>query len=142
MMEAPGLNIPHNTAEIDEAFVQSSYVNATEFLKSQFSYIFKEPKGKVATYTIGTWSHKIKPSVVRKRGNGTSEDITLLQKPTNYNKSHKTKRTINPGERQRVRKVAKIGTGKRNSMQGNGEPVGIHLIAVSQYHFGRLCVDW
>jgi len=83
-----------------------------------------EPKGKVATYTIGTWSHKIKPSVVRKRGNGTSEDIALLRKPTNYNKSHETKRTINPGERRRVRKVAKIGTGKRDSIQENGEPVG------------------
>ena len=49
MVEAPGLNIPYNTDEIDEAFVQSSYVNAAEFFKSRFSYIFKEPKGKVAT---------------------------------------------------------------------------------------------
>ncbi len=50
MMEAPGLTIPHNLADVDEAFVQTSYTIATEFLKENYSYIFKAGDGVVCNY--------------------------------------------------------------------------------------------
>ena len=43
MMLAPGVSIPSNQEDIDEAFVKSSYAIATEHLKSRFSYIFSDP---------------------------------------------------------------------------------------------------
>ena len=112
MMEAPGLNIPD---DIDETFVTSSYALATEYLKSHFSYIFKSTDGLINSYTIGTWSHKIKRSSVLK--NGTAEDIAKLPPETAYNKEHSKKRTITVGKRRKLNKVAKAGTRKRASMQ-------------------------
>ena len=114
MMEAPGLNIPNNVKDIDEAFVTSSYALATEYLKSCFSYIFKSTDGLINSYALGTWSYKIKRSVVLK--NGTAEDIAKLPSETAYNKAHATKRTITVSKRRRLNKVAKAGTSKRASM--------------------------
>ncbi|KAL7538044.1 hypothetical protein ACHAXR_008244 [Thalassiosira sp. AJA248-18] len=125
MMEAPGLSIPTKQSHIDEAFVQSSYAMATEYLKSRFSYIFEAEDGLVNSYTIGTWSYKIKPSEVVKHG--TQADIDKLPAPTAKNQQHKTKRKVTPGKRRRVRKVAKAGTGKRDTLpvesEGEGEEV-------------------
>ena len=71
----------------------------------------------VNTYTLSTWSFKIKPSEVRKKG--TEEDIALLPPATAYNKSHSTKRTVNAGKRRgfsRVAsRVAKKGKGKKGA---------------------------
>lgn len=97
-----------------EAFVTSSYALATEYLKSHFSYIFKSTDGLINSYTIGTWSHKIKRSSVLK--NGTAEDIAKLPPETAYNKEHSKKRTITVGKRRKLNKVAKAGTRKRASM--------------------------
>lgn len=114
MMEAPGLNIPKDVKDIDEAFVESSYALATEYLKSCFSYIFKSPDGLINSYTLGTWSYKIKRSVVLKMG--TANDIAKLPPETKYNKVHATKRKVTVQKRRRLNKVAKAGTGKRASM--------------------------
>ena len=69
MMLAPGVSIPSNQEDIDEAFVKSSYAIATEHLKSHFSCIFAGPhSGLVAHYTIGTWSKKVQRAQVMKHG--------------------------------------------------------------------------
>ena len=118
MLKAPELKIPTKLGDITEEFVQSSYAIGTEYLKSCFTYIFNSaPAGLLTSYTIGTWSFKIKPSQVRKHG--TAEDIANLPPPTNYNQKHKTKRKINPGKRRAMRKVAKSGTGKRYGIGTN-----------------------
>lgn len=114
MMEAPGLSIPSNRDDIDEAFVQSSYAIATDHLKSRFSYMFRKSAAIVSSYTIGTWSHKTKPSVVRKYG--TASDVARLSPTTPRNNPHRTKRTFTQQRRRRVRKVAKAGAGRRAAM--------------------------
>ena len=111
MMGAPGLSIPSKRDDIDEAFVQSSYFIATDHLKSCFSYIFTKSAAILSSYTIGTWSHKIKPSVVRKYG--TALDVARLPPTTPRNNPHRTK----PQQRRRrVRKVVKAGAGRRAAM--------------------------
>ena len=113
MMEAPGLHIPRRD-DIGENFVQSSYTIATDHLKSRFSYIFRKSAGIVSSYTIGTWSHKIKPHVVRKYG--TESDLARLPPATPRNNPHRTKRTFTHQRRRQVRKVARAGAGKRATM--------------------------
>ena len=70
-METPRLVVPD---VIDESFVQSSFVAATEYLNSTVSYIWKNAKddGQMSKYSIGTWSRKIARSEILK--NGTAED--------------------------------------------------------------------
>ena len=127
MMEAPGLSIPSDRDKIDEAFLQSSYAIATDHLKSRFSYIFRKPAAVVSSYTIGTWSQKTRPHVVRKCG--TDSDVARLPPATTRNNPHRTKRTFTQQRRRRVRKVAKAGAGKRAAMalveseeeEGHGE---------------------
>ena len=106
MMEAPGLTIPHHLANIDEAFVQTSYTIATEFLKENYSYIFKAGDGVVCNYSIATWSSKIKRSEVIKKG--TPEDVLHLPPCKAHNKPHQQKRTFTVA-RSVVRKRAKAG---------------------------------
>ena len=71
MNEAPGLTIPHNSADVDKTFVEA----ITPVLLT-YSYIFKAGDGVVCNYTIVTGSCKIKQSEVVKRG--TPEDISHL----------------------------------------------------------------
>ena len=52
MMEAPGLTIPCNPADVDEAFVQTSYAVAAEFSKESNSYIFKAGDGVVQLHNF------------------------------------------------------------------------------------------
>ena len=96
MMLAPGVSIPSNQEDIDEAFVKSSYAISTEHLKSRFSYIFSGPHaGLVANYTIVTWSKKVQRARVTKHG--TEEDKAKLPPPSNYKHEHKQKRTFSSG---------------------------------------------
>ena len=114
MMKAPGVH-PVGSRQCR---VQLSYAIATDHLKSRFSYIFRKSAGIVSSYTIGIWSHKIKPSVVQKYG--TESDIARLPR---------TKRTFTQQRRRQVWKVAKAGAGKRavialvesDKEEGNGE---------------------
>ena len=115
MAEAPGLSIPSSLEQIDNDFIESSYKIATDYLKSCFSYIFKSSdEGLVNSYTVGTWSYKIKYSVVKKCG--TPEDIAMLPDPTRHNRRHKEKRTFTRGPSRKPNKIAKKGTSKRSSL--------------------------
>ena len=89
MMLAPGVSIPINQEDIDEAFGKSSYAIATEHLNSHFSYIYSlaPHAGLVTNYTIGTWSKKVQRAQVMKHG--TEEDTAKLPPPSNYNHEHK-----------------------------------------------------
>ncbi len=92
MMDAPGLTIPRNRSDIDEAFIQTSYTIATEYLKECYSFIFKAGDGVVCNYTIGTWSSKIKRSEVLRHG--TEADISRLPPVNAHNKPHARKRSF------------------------------------------------
>ena len=117
-MLAPGVSIPSNQEDIDEAFVKSSYAIATEHLNSHFSCIFAGPhSGLVANYTIGTWSKKVQTSQVMKHG--TEEDKAKLPPPSNYNHEHKQKRTLASGECVRPRKIVKRNTGRKDGIGGD-----------------------
>ena len=84
-MEELGLTILHNPANVDRAFVQTSYTIVTEFLKENYSYIFKAGDGVVCNYTIATWSSKIKRSDVIK---GVLLKIDCICHPARYIINH------------------------------------------------------
>jgi hypothetical protein len=118
MMDAPGLRIPKNMDEITDDFVRESYEIATAYLKSLFEYIFlNKPEGATDSYTIGTWSFKIKVSEVQKHG--TDNDKAKLPLRTPSNQQHKTKRTITPSKRQRPPKITKKGTSRKRALEAN-----------------------
>ena len=103
MMETPGLVVPD---VIDEAFVHSSFVAATEYLKSSVSYIWKNAKddGQMSKYSIGTWSRKVARSEIMKWG--TEEDKAKLPLSTAYNKADNRKCGGWNVQTNRVRQVA------------------------------------
>lgn len=114
MMEAPELRIPKNVDDITDDIVRESYEIATAYLKSSFEYIFlNKPEGATDSYTIGTWSFKIKVSEVQKHG--TDNDKAKLPPCTPSNQRHKTKRTITPSKRQRPTKITKKGTSRKRA---------------------------
>ena len=102
MMEAPGLIVPD---VVDEAFVQSSFVAATEYLKSTVSYIWKKAKdeGQLSKYSIGTWSRKVARSEIMKWG--MEDDKAKLPPSTAYNKADNRKRGGWHVKSNRVRRV-------------------------------------
>ena len=54
MEQCPLFDIPHH---VDESFVQSSFLQATEFLKSRAGYIWEKKDDRVlSTWSVGTWS--------------------------------------------------------------------------------------
>jgi hypothetical protein len=116
MMEAPGLCVPKNTDDITDDILSESYKIATTYLKSSFEYIFlNKPEGATDSYTIGTWSFKIKVSEVQKHG--TDNDKAKLPPRTASNQQHKTKRTITPSKRQRPSKITKKGTSRKRALE-------------------------
>ena len=120
MENAPGVTIPKNQDQIDEAFVQSSYAIATEYLKHRFKYIFNDaPAGLIANYNISTWSRKIARSEVIK--NGTEEDKQKLPPPNKRNRPREEKHTRVSGTHSKPRKVAKRGTARRQYAFGREE---------------------
>ena len=70
-----GLAIPKD-ADVDDAFVESSYAVATFFLREKYSFIFTGPDGSTENLLIGTWSKKVRRSFVLKHG--TPDDIANL----------------------------------------------------------------
>lgn len=123
MMEAPGLIVP-SYDDITEDDVRNTYEIATNFLRSQYEYIFAKPEGVTEAYTLGTWSYKIKPSEVKK--NGTARDKAGL--PGDIQR-HKSKRKITPGARRRRAKVAKKGTGRKSTIVNIDEEDGAEEVA-------------
>ena len=85
MMKTPGLVIPKDVRDVDDAFVERSYASATAFLRDKYSFIFAGPDGSTENLLIGTWSKKVRWSYVVKHG--TPEDIAKLPPPTARNMS-------------------------------------------------------
>ena len=83
MVETPGLRIPTDVCEIDDAFVQSSYASAMRFLRNNYSYIFNGPEGSTDKLLISTWSKKVRRSHVLKHG--TTQDIDTFATATPRN---------------------------------------------------------
>lgn len=107
MMETPGLNVPARASEISDDFVEESFDRATEFLEDSFSFLFTEVvREKTRTWTIGTWSRKIAPSEVLKKG--TPADIAKLPVATTRNQPHRNnRRGFTCPQKRGVHRVAK-----------------------------------
>ena len=79
--------------QVDESFVQSSFLQATEFLKSRAGYIWEKRDDRVlSTWSIGTWSRNIQRSMIEKYG--TVADKAVLPVATARNQPDKGKRTF------------------------------------------------
>jgi hypothetical protein len=79
--------------QVDESFVQSSFLQATEFLKSRAGYIWEKRDDRVlSTWSIGTWSRNIQRSMIEKYG--TEADKAVLPVATARNQPDKEKRTF------------------------------------------------
>ena len=87
MTETPGLVIPAQEHDIDDAFVESSYASATRYLRENYSYIFQGPEGSTEGFLIGTWSRKVRRSEVLKHG--TPEDKAKLAPPNPKNRKRR-----------------------------------------------------
>ena len=83
MMKAPGLVIPKDPRDVDDAFVESSYAVATAFLREKYSFIFAGPDGSTENLLIGTWSKKVRRSFVPMHG--IPDDIANLPPATARN---------------------------------------------------------
>ena len=119
MEKAPGLTIPSRN-NIDEAFIQTSYTIATDYLRECYSYIFAAGDAVVCDHTVGTWSFKTKRSEVLKKG--TNADKSKLPAMTAKNNPHVNKRTFSGGHaRKAVRKRAKKGGKKRDVLDVTDE---------------------
>ena len=75
---------------VDDEFVCSSLDLATEYLKTQTSYIWQKAKDQRAMndYSFGSWSWYVQRSSIEKWG--TDADKALLPAQTACNKAHKT----------------------------------------------------
>ena len=111
MEQCPGLEIP---AQVDESFVQSSFIAATEFLKTRVGYVWRRAKdvGMLSDYAIGTWSKYVQRSEIEKHG--TVQDKANLPQATARNQADKRKRVFTivgdarGDSRIRVNKVARV----------------------------------
>ena len=67
MKQYPGFEVPAN---VDEAFVQSYFAAATEYLKSRVGYVWSRVKDvrMLSGYDIGTWSKYVQQSEIEKHG--------------------------------------------------------------------------
>ena len=117
MMETPGLVIPTHEHNIDDAFVENSYAGATEFLRENYSYIFEGPEGSSEGLLIGTWSKKIRRSMVLKHG--TSEDISKLAPAVRCRPKSGLQRL--PGARRKRRKVPGRGRNSEAMIEDVGD---------------------
>ena len=90
MEQCPLFDIPQN---VDESFFQSSFLQATEFLKSRAGYIWEKRDDRVlSTWSIATWSRNIQRSMIENYG--TEADKAVLPVATARNQPDKEKRTF------------------------------------------------
>ena len=92
MEKAPGLTIPNNVNEITNAFVDLSFVQATNHLKTNLCSFIWTKQLNHETWTVGTWSTKTLPNQIRRHG--TDKDKESLPPPTHRNQPHREKRTL------------------------------------------------
>ena len=89
MEQCPLFNTPQH---VDGSFVQSSFLRATEFLKSRAGYIWEKKDDRIlSTWSVGTWSRMIQRGMIEKHG--TAADKAVLQDAMARNQPHKEKRT-------------------------------------------------
>ena len=86
MESAP--NLPDlNEENISSQFIESSFLTATEYLKSNVcSYVWQKHK-KHESWKVSTWSKRVNYQVILKEG--TEEDIKNLPPETRKNKKRK-----------------------------------------------------
>ena len=90
MEQCPLFDIPQH---VDGSFVQSSFLLATEFLKSRAGYIWEKKDDRIlSTWSVGTWSLMIQRGMIEKHG--TVADKAALPDTTAWNQPHKKKRTF------------------------------------------------
>ena len=82
------------SSEGGEAFVQSSFVNATEYLKTRVGYVWSRVKDDriLSGYKVETWSRYVQRSGIEKHG--TVQDKASLPPATARNQSDKRKRAF------------------------------------------------
>jgi hypothetical protein len=84
MQQCPGLQIPRNVSEIDTAFLDELYAQATAYLKTRVGYLWEvdennKRKYDVPNWTISVWSRQISYGFILKYG--TEEDKDNLPPP-------------------------------------------------------------
>mgnify|MGYP006209086981 FL=1 len=91
MEQCPGWEVP---AQVDEAYIQSSFIAATEFLKTRVGYVWRRAKdvGMLSDYAIGTWSKYVQRSEIEKHG--TVQDKANLPQATARNQADKRRRVF------------------------------------------------
>ena len=119
MEKAPRLTIPSRN-NIDEAFIQTSYTIATDYLWECYRYIVAAGDAVVCDFTVGTWSFKTKHSEVLKKG--TNADKSKLPAMMAKNNPQLNKHTFSGGHaRKAVWKRAKKGGKKRDVLDVTDE---------------------
>jgi len=116
------ITIPADFSELDSSFVNSSYEEATEMLKTNYSFLFaNNAEAKTASWSLGTWSRNTKRSEVEKRG--SASDKARLPQANRLNVPHNRKRSFTVADRRGVNKVAKRGAPKRRrrSVEDSGD---------------------
>ena len=114
------ITIPADFSDLDDSFVNSSYEEATEMLKTNYSFLFtNNSEAKMASWSIGTWSRKAKRSEVDK--NGSASDKARLPEANKLNVPHGRKRSFTVANRRGVNKVAKRGAPKRSRPEAGGD---------------------
>ena len=91
MEQYPGFEVP---VLVDDAFVKSSFLAATEYLKSRVGYVWRRAKDErmLSSYAIGTWSKYVQRSEIKKHG--TRQDKLNLPQATARNQADKRKRVF------------------------------------------------
>ena len=110
MMKTPGLRIPKDPRDIDDAFVEKSYADATAYLRDSYSFIFSGPDGSIENLLIGTWSKKVRRSYAIKHG--TAEDVANLPPATARNKTKRAGIVRRAGPLRNKRKCPRRGEGR------------------------------
>jgi hypothetical protein len=109
MEQCPGWEVP---VQVDEAFAQSSFIDATEFC-SQDLGMWRRAKdaGMLSDYVIGTWSKYVQWSEIEKHG--TAQDKANLPQATARNHADKRRQVFTiivdarPNGRIRLNKVSR-----------------------------------
>lgn len=68
MERTPGLKIPKEPEKITADIINETFDKATEYMKSQVSYIWKLKNREHANWSISTWSKYVSPGYVRRLG--------------------------------------------------------------------------
>jgi hypothetical protein len=91
MEKTPNLNIPIDPKEITADFINTSFDQATEFMKTRVSYIWNLKNREPANWSISTWSKFVSNGYVRNMG--TDEDKLHLPKKKEKKATNKKRKS-------------------------------------------------